>query len=58
MKRGTLILLVLVAVAGFVVVVIASIFHNGLSARATPTVLERMMARDARHLAIPASARR
>lgn len=57
MKRGTLILVVLVVLAGFVVVVIASIFHNGLSARATPTVIERMMARDARHLAIPSSAR-
>jgi mono/diheme cytochrome c family protein len=56
MKRGTLILLVLVLIAGFAVVVIASVFHSGLSARATPTMIERMMARDARHLAIPASA--
>ncbi|MGC1484723.1 MAG: cytochrome c [Candidatus Acidiferrum sp.] len=56
MKRGTLILLVLVLIAGLFVIVIVSIFHNGLSARATPTVLEKMMARDARHLAIPAGA--
>ncbi|MGC0775019.1 MAG: cytochrome c [Candidatus Acidiferrum sp.] len=53
MKRGTLILLVLALVAVFVVVAVVSILHNGLSARATPTALERMMARDARHLAIP-----
>ena len=57
MKRGTLILLVLLVVAGFVVVLAVSIFHNGLSARATPTIIETMMARDARNLAIPASAR-
>lgn len=35
----------------------ASILHNGLSARATPTSLEAMMARNARHLAIPKDAR-
>lgn len=57
MKRGTLILVVLVVIAGLVVVVVVSIFHNGLSARATPTIIETMMARDARHLAIPAAAR-
>ncbi len=56
MKRGTLILLVLALVAVFVVVAVVSILHNGLSARATPTALERMMARDARHLAIPEDA--
>ncbi|MFI5092075.1 MAG: cytochrome c [Candidatus Acidiferrum sp.] len=56
MKRGTLILLVLALVAVFVVVALVSILHNGLSARATPTALERMMARDARHLAIPEDA--
>ena len=56
MKRGILILLVLVLVAGIVVVVMASILHNGLSARATPTMIERMIARNARRLAIPASA--
>lgn len=57
MKRGTLMLLVLGLVAVLIVVVIASIFHNGLSARATPTVLEKMMAREARQLAIPSAAR-
>jgi mono/diheme cytochrome c family protein len=57
MKRGTLILLVVVVVAGLAGVLVISIFHNGLSARATPTLLETMMARDARHLAIPSAAR-
>ncbi|MGB6886360.1 MAG: c-type cytochrome [Candidatus Acidiferrum sp.] len=57
MKRGTLMLLVLGLVAVVIIVVITSIFHNGLSARATPTVLEKMMAREARQLAIPSAAR-
>lgn len=57
MKRGTVILLVVVVVAGLVSVLVVSIFHNGLSARATPTLLETIIARDARHLAIPSSAR-
>jgi mono/diheme cytochrome c family protein len=57
MKRGTLILLALVVVAGLVIVVVVSVLHNGLSARATPTMIETMMARNARHLAIPSSAR-
>jgi mono/diheme cytochrome c family protein len=57
MKRGNLIVLVLVAVALGVGFLIASILHNGLSARATPTAFEAMMARNARRLAIPASAR-
>ena len=41
MKRGTLMLLVLGLVAVVIIVVITSIFHNGLSARATPTVLRK-----------------
>jgi mono/diheme cytochrome c family protein len=57
MKRGTLILIVLVVLAGLAGFLAASILHNGLSARATPTQLEIMMARNARHLAIPANAR-
>ena len=57
MKRGTLILLVLVIaalVAGFIAF---SFLHNGVSAKATPTALEVMMARKARHMALPSSAR-
>ncbi|MGB8473573.1 MAG: c-type cytochrome [Candidatus Acidiferrum sp.] len=56
MKRGTLILAVLVLAASVLLLLIASILHNGVSARATPTALERIMAREARHLAIPANA--
>jgi mono/diheme cytochrome c family protein len=57
MKRGTLILVVVVVLAGLAGVLVASIFHDGLSARATPTLIETMIARDARRLAIPAAAR-
>jgi mono/diheme cytochrome c family protein len=57
MKRGTLILVVLVAGACILGLLAASILHNGMSARATPTPMEVMMAREARHLAIPATAR-
>ncbi len=57
MKRGTLILLVLLVIAALVGFFVTSIFHNGLSARATPTLIETMMARDARHMAIPAASR-
>jgi len=57
MKRGTLILLVLVAVACVLGFLAASILHNGMSARATPTPMEAMMARNARRMSIPANAR-
>lgn len=57
MKRGTLILLILVFAAVALVIAAFSIFHNGLSSRATPSAIEKMMAREARHLAIPNVAR-
>jgi mono/diheme cytochrome c family protein len=57
MKRGTILLIVVVAVAGLAAAVVAGILHDGLSARATPTHLEAMMAHNARHLSIPANAR-
>jgi len=57
MKRGTIILTAVVAVAGLAAAVVAGILHGGLSARATPTLLEAMMARNARHMSIPANAR-
>jgi mono/diheme cytochrome c family protein len=57
MKRGTILLIAVVAVAGLAAAVVAGILHDGLSARATPTHLEAMMARNARHLSIPAKAR-
>jgi len=57
MKRGTLILLVLVIPALGAGFVAYSFLHNGVSAKATPTALEVMMARRARHMALPSSAR-
>jgi mono/diheme cytochrome c family protein len=58
MKRRTLgIIIVAAAVLGLVVAVAASLLHDGLSSRATPGRLETMLARKARHLAIPANAR-
>src|SRR5271168_79070 len=57
MKRGTLILILLVALAGAAVAIVASVLHSGLSARATPSALEVALARSARHLSIPAGAR-
>ncbi|HEV3374604.1 MAG TPA: c-type cytochrome [Candidatus Acidoferrum sp.] len=57
MKRGTVILIGVLAIAGLAAALAASILHDGLSARATPTHLEAMMARNARHLSLPTSAR-
>src|SRR5713226_1820067 len=58
MKRRTLVLIIVaVALLGLVVAVAASLLHNGLSSRATPTRFEIMVARNARHLAIASNAR-
>jgi mono/diheme cytochrome c family protein len=57
MKRWTLILILLVLAAGLAIGAGVSMLHNGLSARATPTAMEAMMARNAHRLAIPANAR-
>jgi mono/diheme cytochrome c family protein len=57
MKRGNLILMVVVAAAGLAVAAAASILHNGLSARATPSALEAVLARNAHRLSIPQGAR-
>jgi mono/diheme cytochrome c family protein len=58
MKRGIIVLAVAVAVVllavGFLA---ASILHSGMSAKATPTSLEVMLARKARHMALPREAR-
>jgi mono/diheme cytochrome c family protein len=56
MKRRTLVIIVAAALLGLVVVA-ASILHDGLSSRAKPTRIEIMIARNARHLAIPSNAR-
>ena len=57
MKRRWILILAGVAVLALAAALTASILHDGLSARATPGKLETVMARNARHLAIPASAR-
>jgi mono/diheme cytochrome c family protein len=58
MSRGNGIFLAIVVAIVLIALGVASILHNGLSARANPTALEIMLARNARHLAIPASARK
>jgi mono/diheme cytochrome c family protein len=58
MSRGNTILLAMVLAIAVLAVAAASIMHNGLSARAKPTAMEIMLARHARHLAIPANARK
>jgi mono/diheme cytochrome c family protein len=57
MKRGTLVLVVALALFGVVAAIAAWMLHDGLSARATPNRLEITIARNARHLAIPSNAR-
>ena len=57
MKRRTLVIIVAVALLGLVAALAASFLHDGLSSRATPNRFEIMVARSARHLAIPSSAR-
>jgi len=58
MKRRTLVVIIVAAaLVGLVAAVAALLLHDGLSARAKPTLLEIMIARNVRHLAIPANAR-
>jgi len=57
MKRGNIILLALVILLGVAAALAASVLHDGVSARATPSALEIFLARNLRHLAIPADAR-
>jgi mono/diheme cytochrome c family protein len=57
MKRGTLLLILLMAVVLAVGFVAYSLLHNGVSAKATPSAIEVMMARRARHMALPSTAR-
>ncbi len=58
MSRGNAISLVIVVAIALIAIAAASILHDGLSSRAKPTALETMLARNARHLAIPAGARK
>jgi mono/diheme cytochrome c family protein len=57
MKRGTLALLIVLLVFGIAAILGAAILHDGLSARATPSHLEAILARGARHLSTPPGAR-
>src|ERR1700736_129143 len=57
MKRGGVILIVVLAVIAGAILVAESILHGGLSSRAKPTKMEEMIARNVRHLAIPKDAR-
>lgn len=56
MKRGTLLLLILVAALGLLTAAAVSILHDGLSARARPSALEATIARNARKMATPSKA--
>jgi mono/diheme cytochrome c family protein len=58
MSRGNVILLIVVVAIALVVLAAASVLHEGLSSRAKPTAMETMLARKARHMAIPAGARK
>jgi mono/diheme cytochrome c family protein len=58
MSRRNIILLAIVVIVALLVAAAASILHDGLSSRAKPTGMEIMLARNARHLAIPANARK
>jgi mono/diheme cytochrome c family protein len=57
MKRGNLIMLIAVVAAGLGIAAATSVLHDGLSARAKPTQFEALLARSARHIAIPSKAR-
>ncbi len=58
MSRGNTVLLIALMAVALAIVAAASLLHDGLSSRATPTFLEAMLARNARHMAIPAGARK
>ena len=57
MRRATFLILIGLVLIGIGVVISASVLHDGLSAKATPTRMEALVARNARHLAIPRNAR-
>lgn len=58
MSRGSTVLLIALVAVALVIVAAASFLHNGLSSRAKPTFFEAILARNARHLAIPAGVRK
>jgi mono/diheme cytochrome c family protein len=58
MSRGNWILLTIVIVIALIAAAAVSLLHDGVSSRANPTAMEVMLARQVRHMAIPASARK
>jgi mono/diheme cytochrome c family protein len=58
MSRGNAIFLAIVVAIVLIALGGTSMLHNGLSAHASPSALETMLARNARHMAIPADARK
>jgi len=57
MSRSNVISLIIVIAIALIAAATVSLLHDGVSARANPTALEVMLARKARHMAIPKSAR-
>lgn len=57
MKPRSPILLLAIVAIGLAIAGGVSMLHTGLSSRATPTAMEAMLARNARHMAIPKDAR-
>ena len=57
MKRSSILSLSGLPLLGLGIAVATSFLHNGLSSRATPSKIEITVARNVRHLAIPAIAR-
>jgi mono/diheme cytochrome c family protein len=58
MRRGPFIWTLVLALLGVIVALIVATLHDGLSARATPSRLEALLARSMRNLAIPSSAKK
>jgi mono/diheme cytochrome c family protein len=56
MKRGTLLLLIVIVLLGVLGGAAISVLHDGLSARAQPSALETSIARTARKISIPSKA--
>jgi mono/diheme cytochrome c family protein len=57
MRRSSIFIFIGLAILGIGAAIATTVLHDGLSSRATPTKMEIVFARNARHLAIPSSAR-
>src|SRR5215471_20214036 len=57
MKRGTVLLVGAVVLVGLATAIALAVLHDGLSAKAKPSQFETVLARHARQLAVPGSAR-